>query len=102
MANLPPRDRPISTSFPGSIEGGIDVWARVFRDQARQKLYFHQIYGLHIADSPPGELRDYHRAEADVQVAVDAGLTPEPYDGDNKSERRLATLLWRWTCPKVD
>ncbi len=101
MANRLPRDRPISTSFPGSGEGGIDVWARVFRDHARQKLFFHQIYGLHIADWPPGELRDYHRAEAVAQVVIDDGLTPEPYDGDYKSERRLAILLWRWTCPKV-
>jgi hypothetical protein len=96
MANLPPRDRPISTSFPDSTEGGIDVWAiRVFRDQTRQKLFFHQISGLHIADWPPCELRDYHFPEADAHVVVDDGLILEPYDGDDKSERRLATLLWR-------
>ena len=102
MANLPPRDRPISTSFPGSTEGGIDVWARVFRDQARQKLCFHQISGLPIANWPPSELRDFRRAKAATTVAIAADLVPEPYDGDDKSERRLATLLWRWTCPKVD
>ena len=78
MANLPPRDRPISTSFPGSSEGGIDMWARVFRDQVRQKLCFHQISRLHISDWPPDELRVCHRAEAAARVVVDAGLTPEP------------------------
>ena len=72
MANLPPRDRPIATSFQGSTEGGIDVWARVFRDQARQKLCYHHISGRDIADWPPVEARDFVRAQAASQVATDA------------------------------
>jgi hypothetical protein len=59
MANLPPKDRPISTSFPGSIEGGIDVWAKIFRDQARQKLYYHQNVGRPIADWALAKARDF-------------------------------------------
>jgi hypothetical protein len=78
------------------------VWARVFRDQARQKLCFHQISGLPIANWPIAELRDFRRVEAAAQIAIDAGLVSEPFDGDDKSERRLVTLLWRWTCPNVD
>ena len=72
MANLPPRACPIATSFPGSTEGGIDVWARVFRDQARQKLCYHHVSGRDIADWPPSEARDYVRAEAAAQAAIDA------------------------------
>ncbi len=78
------------------------MWARLFRDQARQKLCYHQISGLLIANWPPAELRDFRRAEAVAHVAIAADLAHEPYDGDDKSERRLATLLWRWTCPKTD
>ena len=69
------------------------MWARVFRDQARQKLCYHYIDGRDIADWAPAEARDFARAEAASQIAIDAGLVPEPYDGDDKSERRLDTLL---------
>ena len=72
MANLPPRDRHIATSFQGSTEGGIDVWARVFREQARQKLCYHHISGRNIEEWPPAEARDFVRAEASAQVAIDA------------------------------
>ena len=99
---MSPRDRPIATFFPESTEGGIYVCAKVFRDQARQKLCYHHISGRDIADWPPAEARDFVRAEAAAQVAIDAGLVPEPYDGDDKSERKLATLLWRWNRPKAD
>ena len=75
--------------------------ARVFRDQARQKLCYHHIAGRDIADWALAEARDFVRAEASAHVAIAAGLVPEPYDGDEKLERKLATLLWRWTCPRV-
>ncbi len=78
------------------------MWARVFRDQARQKLCYHHISGRDIVDCPPVEARNFFRAEAATQVVIDAGLVPKPYDGDDKSERGLVTLLWRWTCPKAD
>ena len=68
------------------------MWARVFHDQARQKLCYHHIAGRDIADWSPAEARDFARTEAAAQVAIDAGLVLEPYDGDDKSERRLATL----------
>ena len=71
MANLPPRDRPIATSFPGSTEGGIDVWARVFRNQTRQKLCYRQISGRDFANWPPDEARDFVRAKAAARVAID-------------------------------
>ncbi len=78
------------------------MWAKVFRDHARQKLCYPHIAGRDIADWAPADSQDILRAEAAEQIAIDTGLVPEPYDGDGKSERRLATLLWRWTCPKVD
>ena len=78
------------------------MWARVFRNQARQKLCYHHIAGRDIANWAPVEARDFVREEAATQVAIDARLVPEPYDGDDKLERRLATLLWRWTCHDVD
>ena len=78
MANVPPRDRPISTSFPGSSEGGIDMWARVFRDQARRKLCYHHIVGQPTGNWPPVEVRDFRIAEATMQIVVDAGLVHEP------------------------
>ena len=55
-----------------------------------------------IGDWAPAEARDFRRAKEAAQIANDVGLVLERYDGYDTSERRLATLLWRWNCPKVD
>ncbi len=102
MANEIPRDRAIVPSFPATAEGGIDVWIRVLRDQARTKLCFHLISGVARADRPTDEIAEERLSrDASVQAVTD-GRIPLPFNGDSKSERRLATLLWRWTDQKVD
>ncbi len=102
MANEAPRDRATTPSFPSNTEGGIDVWIRVLRDQARLKLCFHLISGVDVANRPVDEAAKHRVAAALAADAIAAGTVPIPYDGDPKSERRLATLLWRWTDHKLE
>ncbi len=102
MANEVPRERAISPSFPGMTDGGIDVWSHVFRDQARQKLCFHLTSGVAPLDRTVEEKDELRRASATSLHGVADKHTPVPFDGDAKSERRLASLLWRWTDPKID
>jgi len=64
MANETPRDRAIVPSFPATIEGGIDVWIRVLRDQARLKLCFHLIFGVARANRPADEIAEERTARA--------------------------------------
>ena len=64
MANEVPRDRAIVPSFPATTEGGIDVWIRVLRDQARTNLCFHLISGVARADRPADELAEERMASA--------------------------------------
>jgi len=72
------------------------------RDQARSKLCFHFISGVARADRPADELAEERLARAAAIQTATNGRIPIPFDGDSKSERRLATLLWRWTDQKVD
>jgi len=103
MANEAPRDRAATPSFS---------WTTVRRRNRRldssssrpraSEVCFDLISSvLDVARSPE------ERVEARVGVtlavlAIADGHAPVPYDGDPKSERRLATLLWPWTDEKVD
>ncbi len=102
MANEPPRDRGTTPSFPSTTKGGIDVWIRVLRDQARLKLCFRLISGIAHANRPAVEIAELRAAAAAAVIEIAAGTVPISYDGDAKSERRLSTLLWRWTDQELD
>ena len=97
MANEAPRDRATAPSFPATIEGGIDVWIRVLRDQARLKLYFYLISGIARADRFAEDIAEERVTRAVAVHAIVDGHDPAPYNVDAKSERRLATFLWHWT-----
>jgi hypothetical protein len=71
----------------------------VFRDQTRQKLCFHLISGVAPADRTVAEIAELRLATAAAVKAVTDGTAVVPYDGDSKSKRRLAALLWPWTDP---
>jgi hypothetical protein len=92
MANEAPRDRATTPSFPGIAEGGFEVWIRVLQNQIRIKLRFHLISGIPTA-TRPAEERDEERVAAIAAVqAIAHGHIAVPYDGDTKSERRLASI----------
>jgi hypothetical protein len=74
----------------------------MLRDQVRLKLSFHLISGVARANRPAEEIVEERAARAAAVKAVADGHVPDPFDGDAKSERRLATLLWRWTNQKID
>ena len=97
MTNETPRDRAIVPFFTATTEGGIDEWIRVLRDQARLKLCLHLISGVARDNRPADEIAEERAARAAAVHAVSEGHVPAPFDGDSKSKRRLATLLWRWT-----
>ena len=97
MANETPRDRAIVSSFLATKEGGIDVWIRILRDQACLKLCFHLISGVTRANRPAEEIAEERAARTAAAQAVADGHIPNPFDGDAKTERRFATLIWRWT-----
>ena len=102
MAHEAPRDRATTPSFPSTTEGGVDVLIRVLRDQARLKLCFHLISGVAAANRHVDEAAEYRFTATAADTTIAAGTVPIPYDGDPKSERLLATLLWRWTDQKLD
>ncbi len=102
MTSEVPRERAISASSPGTTDEGIDVWNRVFRDQTRQKLCFHPISGVAPLDRTVEKKDELRRASVASLKAVIDGYIPVLFDGYAKSERRLASLLWRWIDPKVD
>jgi len=93
MTNEAPRDRDTTPSFPSTTEGGIDVWIRVLRDETRLKLCFHLISGVAAANRPVDDAAEYRVAAAAADTTIATGTVPIPYDGDLKSEGRLATLL---------
>jgi hypothetical protein len=95
MANKAPRDRAIAPSFPSTTKGEIDVWIRVLRDHARLKLCFRLISGVADVNRPQDQIDEQRATASAAVIAFAAGDVPVPYDGDPKSERRLATLLWR-------
>ena len=101
MANGAPRDLATAPSFLETPKGGIEVRIRVLRDQARLKLCFHLISGAPRANRSAKDLTEERAARAAAVHAIVDGHTSAPYDGNLKSERRLATLLWRWTEQKV-
>jgi len=78
------------------------VWIRVLRVQSRTKLCFHLISGVARSNRPADEIAEERLARTAAVQADTDGRIPLPFDGDSKSERRLATLLWRWTDLKVD
>ena len=102
MADDSPRTRAIVPSFPGSTKGGIDVWIRVVRDQARTKLCFNLICGIAPAARPAAMRAAVRAGNVARDVAILAGTKPLPYEDDDYAERRLSTLFWLWTDPAVD
>ena len=102
MANEEPRTRGIVPSFPGSTEGGIDVWVRVFRSQARSKLCLNLISGVVFTNRSVAERAEYRAVVVARDAALLAGIIPVPFEDDDKAERRMSSLLWTWTDPKND
>jgi len=99
MADDEPRTRAIIPSFPGTTKGGIDIWVRVVRNQARSKVCFNLIYGVPTTLAT----RATYRATFAVRDAtIAAGTSPKPFEDDDNAERRLTNLLWLWTSPDAD
>jgi hypothetical protein len=99
MADDEPRTRAIIPSFPGTTKGGIDVWVRVVRNQARSKLCFNLISGVPATAATRAA---YRAAVVLRDAAIAAGNSPKPFEDDDNAERRLSTLLWLWTSPDAD
>ena len=93
MANEEPRTRGIVPSFPGSTEGDIDVWVRVFRIHARSKLCFNLISGVVFANRSVAERAEYRATVITRDATLLAGTIPVPFEDDDKAERRLSTRL---------
>ena len=102
MANEEPRTRRIVPSFPGSTEGVIDIWVRVFRRHARSKLCFNFISGVPFANRTVAERAEYRATFIARYAALLAGTISVPFEDDDKAERRQSTLLWSWTDPKKE
>jgi len=102
MANEEPRTRGIVPSFPGSTEGCIDVWVRVFRNKARSKLCFNLVSGVAFANRTAAKRAEYRADVIARDAALLAGIIPVPFEDDDKAKRRLSTLMWSWTDPKKD
>ncbi len=94
MANEEPRTRGIVPSFPGSTEGGIDVWVRVFRNRARSMLCLNLISGVALANRTVAKQAEYSAAVIAKDAALLTGEVPVPFEDDDKAERRLSNLLW--------
>jgi hypothetical protein len=101
MANEEPHTRGTLPSFPGSTEGGIDVWVRVFRNQARSKLSFNLISGVAFANRTDAKRAECRAVVITKDAALLAGTIPVPFE-DDKAEWRLTTMVWSWTDPKKD
>ena len=99
MADDEPLTRAIIPSFPGTTKGGIDVWVKVVRNQARARLCFNLISGEPATSATRAA---YRAAIALRDAAIAAGTSPKPFEDDDNAERRLSTLLWLWTSPDSD
>ncbi len=62
----------------------------------------HRISGVAPTNRPAVEIAELRAAVVAAVIAIAAGTVPIPYDGDAKSERRLSTLLWRWSYQELD
>ena len=92
------RTRWLTPTFPLSTVGGIDVWARVVRMQARAKYCYDLIDTVARVPGRAGEAQDFlDRAEAAATRAAAAGtpvVAVTIAEGDAGAERRLANLLY--------
>ena len=99
MADEEPHTRTIIPSFPATTKGGIDVWVRDVRNQARSELCFRLISGVAQTTST----RAAYRAPVTYRDAsIASGSSHKPFKDDDLAERRRTTLLWIWTSPDVE
>jgi len=60
------------------------------------------IPGVAFANRTAGERAEYRVVVVTRDAALLGGIVLDPYEDDDKVERRLSTPLWAWTDPKVD
>ena len=88
MANEELHTRGTLPSFPGSTEGGIDVWVRVFRNLARSKLCFNLISGVAFANQTAAKRAEYRATVIDARGAtLLAGTISVPFEDGDKQGR---------------